>query len=158
MLPYMTVWFVLSLPFACFHEPCAVPTNWREIGNPNLFTCEIPAELQKMPGQSYDSYAEFYLGRGIQVVFDYGWYCPALPADDLRFWNNTENISGRPATTAIQNKPAQWTPQYGEYAYMMAVRFEDVGRGQNKLYLTVFYSQPDDIETALRVIRSIKIA
>jgi hypothetical protein len=156
LFPFLAVWFVLSLPIACSHETWEVPTNWQEIGNPDMFTCEIPAELQKMPVQSFHGHAELYLGRGIEVAFVYGRVGKPRTMNPS-FRVKTEIINGRRGTIQIQNKPFRQQIHYGEFTYMTFVYIGDLGTGSDDMVLYVYYSNPNDLETALTIIRSIKI-
>ena len=122
-----------------------------------MFTCRIPDYLQKMPGRSFDSYAELYSGRGIKVVFDYGCYNSGLPNEVIGFKTHAEVIGGRSAKIAIRDNPREYPVWNDEIYYSAQVLFEDFGDGDNTLFLAVFFSKPDDLDAALMIIRSIEI-
>lgn len=130
------------------------PSDWKEIGRRGAFTCMIPPYLEKTPKQGIDSYVESHEGRGMAVSFDYGPFSARRPSTKTWVKKSTETIGGETATVFRQYLPDR--PRGFERA--VQVHFEDVGdgKGGTRLFLSVWFKNEQDSETALMIIRSIR--
>lgn len=128
-----------------------VPSDWKEIGASDRFTCMVPPYLDKTPARGIDSYAELHEGRGMRVSFDYGMYSSGPPSG-AGVQRSTEIIGGKTATVSRWSHP----DLPGGFNHVANVCFENVGKDGNRLSLSVSYKNEQESDTALMIIRSIR--
>jgi hypothetical protein len=99
------------------------PVGWREVGLPGKFTFFIPPDMQEEAVQGIDSEIGSYIGDGLNLRFDYGFYSgPTICSGQAECQEEWFDIDGmRTRVVTFRNGETS-----SEYNYFAGVHFADV--------------------------------
>lgn len=122
--------------------------NWHVVDT-NFFTVSLPSEWKFNPMQGIDSYVGEFVGDGVTLGFDYGWYSnPLADEGDSHYTVTYETIDDRHAKIVV---PA--TVGIG----VVGVYFADIdGNQMNRLQISGEYLTGAQQETALKIFRTLQ--
>ena len=127
-----------------------VPTNWQFV-DANSFTLSLPPGWEFNKLQGIDSYVGEFVGDGVKLSFDFGWYSNSLADDnDPDHVVTYKTIDGYKAKIVFPKITGKGTT---------GVYFADLG---GKIQKTSFQISGRDLtksqqETALKIFQTIKI-
>lgn len=127
-------------------QAATIPSDWKQIKTNAKFIFSVPADLNPVAVQPFDSYVELYRNTSLAIIFDYGMYSGHTDNPD-------ELIDGRPAK--IENRIYDNDSQDEHYTFLADVHFQDIGRGESNLSIAAYYKSADDLEIAKNIFRSI---
>ena len=103
------------------------PENWQLV-DANSFTISLPPSWKFNTLQGIDSYVAEFVGDGVTLNFDYGWYSnPLADESDSRYVVTYETIDGKKAKIVVPKDIGNGTT---------GVYFEDVGDGMSRLQIS----------------------
>ena len=122
------------------------PTGWQFI-NANSFTLSLPSGWEFDKLQGIDSYIGEFIGDGIRLSFDFGWYSNSLAEDnDSNHIVTYETIGGYKAKIVVPKVKGNGTT---------GVYFGNL-ENQNRFNLYGNNFSPSQQETALKIFRTIR--
>lgn len=112
------------------------------------FTISLPQGWALQPQQGIDSYVADFVGDGMRLSFDFGWYSsPLAEEDDARHRISYETIDGQRAKIVIPKIIGEG---------LTGVYFEGLGNnGMNRLQISGENLRAEQQELALRIFRTI---
>lgn len=128
----------------------SIPNNWQSV-DAGSFTLSLPPGWEFNVQQGIDSYVAEFIGDGVRLGFDYGWYSnPLADESDPSYVVTYDAIDGKKAKIVVPKEIGNGTT---------GVYFEDVGDGMNRLEISgenLTSSQQDVVLTIFRSIQFTK--
>ncbi len=128
--------------------------TWQTIDANGRFSFKIPGDMTEEAVRGIDSYVEKYIGHGMEIAFDYGMYggLQTNRQEQDEYWEIEKTIGGYDAV--MYGHRNAYESQFGHY--MATVVFLDVSDGDNKLVLTVYYENSENVLLAREILESVK--
>lgn len=130
-----------------------VPAGWQEVSGDDLFTFLLPPGFSEVGGRGQDPWVKDFEGPGLYVAFRFGYTFGPYSCEDMaRCRERLVTVGGRAAQLLTYQDPKP--PD--ELAHFEGVFVPDTGNDGATLSFWAFCKGPGEIETAERIIRSIR--
>ncbi len=128
--------------------------GWKTIDAGGKFSFDLPQNMNKEEVQPIDSFVQQYVGDGMLVSFDYGWYSDPLDRyeSEPEYWREQRKVGGFNATLIGY----KFDGDLGKYHAGIAFRNITNDGIPNHLTMSIFYNNPEDKNTAIKILESIR--
>lgn len=129
--------------------------GWKTIDAEGKFSFDLPQSMNKKEVRPLDSFVQQYVGDGMLVIFDYGWFSDPLNRyeSEPEYWREQKKVGGFDATL-ITYKPDGDLGKY--YAGIAFRNIKNDGIQPNHLTMSVLYNNSEDKNTAIKILESIR--
>ncbi len=129
--------------------------GWKTIDAEGKFSFDLPQSMNKKEVRPLDSFVQQYVGDGMLVTFDYGWFSDPLDRyeSEPEYWREQKKVDGYDATLIGYKPDADW----GKYNAGIAFRnITNDGIQFNHLTMSISYNNSEDKNTTIKILESIR--
>lgn len=138
-----------TTPPIAAQKESSIPSSWQFV-DAGSFTVSLPSDWKFNTRQGIDSYVAEFIGDGVTLNFDYGWYSnPLADENDPDHIVTHEIIDGKKARMVVPKKGVNG---------MTGVYFEDVGDGMNRLQISGNNLTLSQQDVVLQIFRTIQFS
>ncbi len=142
----LTGYLVFTQPPPQPSTNAVVPSGWQTVDT-GKFTIALPSGWEYVPSRGIDSFVGEFVGDGVTLSFDYGWYSGIPEYNDAsNVTITTETIDGYSAQIVVPTVPGTDT---------VGVYFSDLG-SDNRLSITSDARTAEEQEVVLVIFRSLQ--
>lgn len=139
---------LVEIDLKSLDAPVAIPSGWQTVDT-GKFTIALPSGWEYVPSRGIDSFVGEFVGDGVTLSFDYGWYSGIPEYNDAsNVTVTTETIGGYSAQLVVPTVPGSDT---------VGVYFSDLGN-DNRLSITSDARTAEEQEVVLEIFKSIQFA
>jgi hypothetical protein len=129
--------------------------GWKTIDAEGKFSFDLPQSMNKKEVLPMDSFVQHYVGDGMLVIFDYGWFSDPLDRyeSEPEYWREQKKVGGFDATLIGYKPDADW----GKYHAGIAFRnITNDGIVPTHFTMSISYNNSEDKNTAIKILESIR--